>query len=238
VSEDVAAARAALAEAYLRTADYDAVDALVTRARTTAESSGDRRAEADALSLQGMTLHFRAIDVPAEERAAIDIRPEEMLFERALAIRRELDDTEGIAESLFQLGLVHQVLRHDLETGSPYVRDALALVEAVPDADPLLRSEIHRHVGFDLLLREERPEEAILHLRASLELRETLAERGWVASALVALSLAERLAGRPDDAVDRGHQALELAREEGLRDRFVVAAEDALRAAGESGASR
>ena len=234
LSASVERARSALAQAYLRTGDYDAVDVLVEQALGAARSAGDRKSEAAALALQGMTLHFRAIDFPPEERAKIDPGPEEELFERALAIRRELDDVEGSAESLFQLGLVHQVLRGDLEAGSPYVREALALVEAVPDADALLRSEIHRHVGFDLLLREERHEEAIHHLRASLELRETLPERGWVASGLVALALAERLASRPDDAVGHCRHALEVAHEEGLRDRFVVAAEDSLHAAEES----
>ncbi len=178
-----------------------------------------------------MTLHFRAIDLPPEERAGIDPEPEQELFERALDLRRKLDDVEGTAESLFQLGLVHQVLRRDLDAGAPYIREALALVEAVPEADPLLRSEIHRHMGFDLLLREERPEEALVHLRASLEIRETLDERGWRASAHVALALACRLAGRRDDAIDHGRQALEIARAEGLRERSVTAAEDALRAA-------
>ena len=187
VSAHVERARAALAEAYLRTGDYDAVDALVEQALAAAESAGDRKSGAAAIALQGMTLHFRAIDVPAEERAQIDPGPEEELFEQALSVRREIDDVEGIAESLFQLGLVHQVLRGDMDAGSPYFREALGLVEALPDADVLLRSEIHRHVGFDLLLREERHEEAIGHLRASLELRNRLAERGWAASALVAL---------------------------------------------------
>ena len=125
-----------------------------------------------------MTLHFRAIELPPEERSAIDPSDEQELFEHALATRREIEDVEGIAESLFQLGLVQQVLHRDLEAGSPYVREALELIEELPDADPLLRSEIHRHVGFDLLLREERHEPAIAHLEASLELRRGLAERG------------------------------------------------------------
>jgi tetratricopeptide (TPR) repeat protein len=221
--------RAALAEAYLRTGDYDVVDALVEEAQVAAESAGDRKVGAAAVALQGMTLHFRAIDLPAEERSAIDPGPEEALFEQALAERREIDDVEGIAESLFQLGLVHQVLRRDLETGSPYVREALALIEAVPDADPLLRSEIHRHVGFDLLLREERHEVAIAHLLTSLELRRQLPEGGWVVSALIALALAQRLAGRPEEAVASSREALALARDQRLRQRFVAGAEDSLR---------
>ena len=221
--------RAALAEAYLRTGDYDAVDLVVEQALASAESAGDRMAEAAAVALQGMTLHFRAIDLPPEERSAVDPGPEEALFEHALAQRRELDDVEGIAESLYQLGLVHQVLRRDLETGSPYVREALVLIEAVPDAEPLLRSEIHRHVGFDLLLREERHDAAIFHLRTSLELRRQLPERGWIVSALIALALAQRLAGRPEEAVASSREALALASDQRLRERFVAGAENSLR---------
>ena len=229
----MAAARAALARAYLRTGDYEAVDTIVAQALAAARSVGDRGAEAAAVALQGMTLHFRAIELPPEERSAIDPSDEQELFEQALATRREIEDVEGVAESLFQLGLVHQVLRRDLEAGSPFFREALELVEELPDADALLRSEIHRHVGFDLLVREERYEPAIEHLERSLELRRGLAERGWLASALVALSLAHRFAGQADSAVVCARQSLEVATGEELRARFVTAAEDALAAAEE-----
>jgi len=189
------------------------------------------------VALQGMTLHFRAIELPPDERSAVDPSDEQELFECALATRRQIEDVEGIAESLFQLGLVHQVLRRDLEAGSPFVREALGLVEGLPDADSLLRSEIHRHVGFDLLLREERHGPAIEHFEASLELRRGLAERGWIAGALTALSLAHRLASRSDEAIAFAQQSLELAQDEGLRARFVVAAEESLRAAEKLGAA-
>jgi tetratricopeptide (TPR) repeat protein len=180
------------------------------------------------MSVRGMTLHFRAIDLPATERASIDPGPEETLFEQALALRRELGDVEGIAEALFQLGLVQQVLRRDLDAGAPFVHEALDVLATVPDADVLLRSEIHRHVGFDALLRRERRDEAREHLQASLALRESLEERGWQASGHVALSLCERLAGRRAQAVEHARRSAAIAREEGLRERFVVAAQDAL----------
>ncbi len=212
----------------MRTGDYDLVDRIVERAFEAARTSGDRRLEANALSVRGMTLHFRAIDLPPTERASIDPGSEETLFEQALALRRELGDTEGIAESLFQLGLVHQVLRRDLDAGAPFVHEALEVVATVPAADVLLRSEIQRHAGFDALLRTERRDEARDHLQASLALRESLEERGWQASGHVALSLCERLAGRRTPAVEHARRSLAIAREEGLRERFVAAAQDAL----------
>ena len=221
----------ALGQAYLRTGDYEAVAVLLERALSAAREVGDVRAEAGALAQLGMLLHYRAIELSVEERATVDPAPERELFERALAIRREVDDPEGIAESLFQLGLVHQVLERDMGSGAPLFRDALSLVETVPHADPLLRSEIHRHVGFDLLLREKRYDEALHHLQASLELRTHVAERGWQVSGLVALSLGLRVSGARADAIEHARRALELAREEGLRERHFAASEDALRAA-------
>jgi tetratricopeptide (TPR) repeat protein len=177
-----------------------------------------------------MLLHYRAIELTPEERAAVDPGPEQELFEQALAARRELGDVEGTAESLFQLGLVHQVLRRDGETAAPLFREALSLIETVHDADPLLRSEIHRHVGFDLLVREERHDEAIEQLRISLEVRRGLPERGWTVSGLTALAMAERLAGRLDDAAAHAREALEFARAEGLKRRVTTAVEAELAA--------
>jgi tetratricopeptide (TPR) repeat protein len=177
-----------------------------------------------------MTLHFRAIELPPDERAAIDPGPEQRLFEQALALRREIDAEEGIAESLWQLGLVHQVLRRDNEAGAPLFRDALELAERLPDCDSWLRSEIHRHVGFDHMLRDEH-DQALHHLRTSLELREGLTEQGWIVGGLTALSLASLRAGRPQDAADHARRAVELAESEGLRERHVTAAADAVAAA-------
>ena len=123
---------------------------------------------------------------------------------------------------------MQQVLRRDLDAGAPLVHEALEVVSTVPAADVLLRSEIHRHVGFDALLRREQRDEAREHLRASLALRESLEERGWLASGHVALSLCERLAGRRAQAVEHASTSLAIAREERLRERFLVAAQDAV----------
>jgi hypothetical protein len=51
-------------------------------------------------------LHYRAIELPPNERTEIDHGPEQELFEQAIALRDEIGDAEGRAESLFQLALV------------------------------------------------------------------------------------------------------------------------------------
>lgn len=230
----VAAARDELARAYFRTGDYDEVDRLLAAVLADARAAHDRHAEAGAIALQGMVLHYRAIELSPEERGRTDWRPEQQLFEQALALRRELGDVEGVAESTFQLGLVHQVLRRDLDAGAQCFRAALELLDGSPDADTYLRSEVHRHVGFDALVREERHDEAVMHLRTSLELRDRLPERGHAVSGLVALALAERRAGRRDDALAHAREALEVARAENLRERHLRAAEHELRMAQEA----
>ena len=183
-----------------------------------------------------MTLHFRAIELPPEERSAIDPSDEQELFERALAPRREIDDVEGIAESLFQLGLVHQVLRRDLEAGcSVMSARRWALVEELPDADLLLRSEIHRHVGFDLApARGAGDAPAIEQLRgvARASQRRSPSAAGW-RQRFRRPRLAHRLAGQAEPAVVFARKSLEVAHDEGLRARFVTAAEDSLAAAEE-----
>ncbi len=68
--------------------------------------------------------HFRALDRDREE-AHPDA--EEALFQRSLAIRRELGDQAGTAASLFGLALVHQVLRQDSAAAIPYLREAMKL---------------------------------------------------------------------------------------------------------------
>jgi hypothetical protein len=122
----LAAAREARAEAYFRTADYDRVASILDQALGAARAAGDRRSEAATLAEQGMLLHYRAIELSAEERGAIDPGPEQALFEQALAARQDLGYGEELAESLFQIGLVHQVLRREGDAAAPYFREALA----------------------------------------------------------------------------------------------------------------
>src|SRR5690349_18041463 len=90
--------------------DYADAQAQLEAARDQAASDGDQRTEAGALAKLAMVLHYQALD---NDRDASNADAEEALFRQALAIQREIDDPAGIAESLFGIGLVHQVLRKD-----------------------------------------------------------------------------------------------------------------------------
>lgn len=223
----LAAGTEALYEAAFRTGDYNGVEALLESARARAEAAGDRAVEAGALDRLGWLLHFRALD---RDRSSADADAEEALFQRSLAIWRDIEDRAGTAGSLFGLGLVRQVLRGDGPAAFPYFREALELAEA--HADALLRSECHRHMGFHHLAGEEqRPEEAARHLRRSLELRHEWGDPRWVPSGTLALGLAELAAGRRTEGTELIRQAAREARDAGLTVQRIQAAEDWVRRA-------
>ena len=227
--ELVTRARASLSEAALRTGDFASVEALLSEALQLADADGDLRSQANALDQLGLLLHFRTLELPREQWRTIDSGPELELFERALAVRRQIGDATGVPESLFHVGLVHQVLRGDWDVSIPLFREGLSLAE--PGGDVHLRGELHRHVGFHIMLKDRRPDEALPYFQMSLDLWRTLDRSGWVIASLIALARCESLAGRHGQAIVHSSEALELARQQGLRQRYVTSAEETHRMA-------
>lgn len=74
--------------------------------------------------------------------------PEQELayFEHGLALRRTADDQRGIAESLFHVGLVYGVIRHDHVRALPYFEESYRLAQAIGDS--VMASYSVRHIGF------------------------------------------------------------------------------------------
>jgi len=220
-------ARTALPEAAYRTGDFDAVEALLTEALRLAQAEGDRVGQADALDLLGVQLHSRTIELPRAEWPSIDHGLERDQFERALAIRRELGDRAGVAESLLHLGWVHQMLLGDGVTAMPLFREALDLAE--PNGDPHVRSELHRHIGFHIAIDEGRPEAALPHFQTSLDLWRSGGEPARVIHGLVALARCESGAGRHQAALAHSQEALDLVGAGSYRPRVVNGAVEARR---------
>src|SRR5215831_12534215 len=226
-SELLARARAALSDAAYRTGDFDVVEAILRDAMRQADAEGDRASEASALDQLGQLQHFRVIDRPRDEWVGIDHTPERERFERALAIRRELRDRAGVAESLLHLGWVHQVLFGDGAAALPLFREAIELAE--PDGDPDVRSEAHRHIGFHIALAEGMPEAALPHFRTSLDLWRSGAEPARVIHGLVALARCESMAGEHAAALEHSQEALDLVGAGSYRPRVVNGAVQARR---------
>ncbi len=211
-------------EAAFRTGDYAEAEAAFTGLLEQARASGDRALEAAALDRLGMLAHFRALTpsgltritpVPAGSDRGQTVpeqaRSEQALFEQALEIRRELDDKAGMAESLFGLGLVHQVLYEDWDTAIQCYRESLALAEQ--HGDLLLRSEVHRHIGFYHTAGDLQSDLALHHLRISHELRAELGDARWMPGGTMALGLAELTDGLREQGLAHVREALQQARD-------------------------
>jgi tetratricopeptide (TPR) repeat protein len=225
-AELLAAGTEATIDAAFRTGEYGGPEALLQEALRLARADGDRAAEAGTLDRLGWLLHFQALDRDLE---GAEPEAEEALFQEALAIRRELGDLAGTAASLFGAGLVHQVLRRDWTAAMPYYREALQLADQ--HADALVRSECHRHVGFYYAVEDVQPEEAVRHLRTSLDLRERWGDPRWVPSGTFALGMAEVGAGRRSDGIALIRRSIQQARDAGLSERRIRSFEDWLRRA-------
>ena len=61
----------------------------------------------------------RAEELVTRASAALPEAAQRTGDERAVAIRRQIGDATGVPESLFHLGLVHQVLRGDWDVSIP-----------------------------------------------------------------------------------------------------------------------
>ncbi|MBB5789116.1 tetratricopeptide repeat protein [Jiangella mangrovi] len=216
-------------EAAFVTGDFDAADRALADRLAVARGAGERGAEAALLHWQAMALHYRAIDAGLSSLAPETIEAEEALFTEALGLRRSIDDRAGVAESLFGLGLVHQVLRGDWDAAEPYFFEALT--EADEHADLLTRSETHRHVGFFHLVVTDRHDVAVGHLRHSLALRQELGDPRLLATASLALGQALLVAGERSEGVAVLRESVEQAGSGRLRPLWATMTADWLRRA-------
>ena len=172
---------------------------------------------AAALDLRGRALHARFL----ADRSAGEPEGELELFERALELRRA-DDTRGRAESLFHVGLVHQVVRGDGERSEPFFEDSYRL--AGEAGDPVLESYAVRHLGWT---RQERGdlEGARAAFEQSLRLRERAGFLPGVGAAALALAEFESEQGRPERARELLAQAREVFQQVGM-ERFLGFADE------------
>jgi len=216
----------AMIEAAFRTGDFAPAEELLTAARAQAVEIQDRAAEAAAIDRLGMLMHFRAL---GEDLAHADTAAEEALFQQALIIRREIGDLAGAADSLFGIGLVHQVFSDDWATAMPYYWEALALAEQ--HAGPLSRSEVHRHVGFFYLVSDVQPERALFHLRTSAELRDEHGDPRWIPGGLLALGEALIATGEREEGLRLLREAVEQGRKVGFPPQRMAWMDESLAAA-------
>lgn len=225
----LAAGRDALIEAAFFTGDFGGAYFLLEEARSVALTIGDMQTLAGALDQLGFLQHWKNIDLPTEDR---EVDAEIELFERALALRLDLDDDAGTAESLFHVGLAYQLFKREWETAQVYLERALLLAEK--SGDIILLSEIHRHIGAYYWAHKRDFDAALMYLRESLDLRETTGISYWIASGLITLGQCELAANQPDLAIEHLQRGIEIAESNNLREMWALMAKDALNRASQS----
>jgi tetratricopeptide (TPR) repeat protein len=158
-----------------------------------ADATDDPALEAFVLSRRALALHVEFLANPDAGEP-----PEEMpLFERALEIRQGINDRRGTAESLFQIGLVHQIARQDGEAALAHFRRSYELAREVRDG--ILMSYAIRHVGF-IEQAADNLDAAETALAESLQLREAAGWKPGVAAAQLALAGVLAAKGQTVDA--------------------------------------
>jgi tetratricopeptide (TPR) repeat protein len=221
----------AFADAAFCTGNFSHARSLMERALEQARREHDGRSEAKAVEGLGLLLHYDNITrlMSGADVSAIEVDAEEEIFQRALAIRRDMSDEPGAALPLFGLGLVEQLFRHDWHGAMGYFRHALELVETSGNAiDLYTQSEVHRHVGFYFLVEEERFDQAVRHLQRSLDLRQELGDPRRIPSGLQALGEAELAAGNTAGGIKLLERAVMDSRAAGLLPQRIKMTEQSL----------
>ena len=224
----LALGRARLDEAALHTGDFGAAEAPLADARRLAEAVDDRRCLAAALDQLGTVRHWRNLepwDGDGFPKAAPEDVAEELgLVEQALAIRRTLGHEVEIGESVFRVGLVHQLFNGDWDQAERCFAEARRLAEAAGHC--WLLFETRRHLGAVAWHRGDF-DQAIEHLGASLEHSLRIGWHGG-ATALIALGRCELTAGRRRDGIEHLRRGIELAESHRMRSHIVDPARRAL----------
>ncbi|MFD1547163.1 tetratricopeptide repeat protein [Nonomuraea guangzhouensis] len=175
----------------------------------TALETADREldaAEADLALARGRIVHGRFLDQRREDPGEL------ALFERAARLYRALGDVRGEGESLFWIGIFHQVVRQDNGTAVPVLERSHEL--AAQTGDKLTMSYALRHLGFAEHVAG-RLGPARERLEESARLRRELGFLPGVAANLIGLAYITDAEGRRDEALRVLDEAAELAEASG-----------------------
>lgn len=174
--------------------------AALQQALALAESANNPPLLGDVHNAIGLSIHT---DYLAGDRSQ---EPEDEMghFEQGLELRRQGGTAAQLAESLFHVGLVHDVIRHEPEQAAVYHQQAYDL--AMEANDKVTASYAIRHLGFTRWDADDRKGAAVA-LRESWQLRE---EAGFVpgaAFALITLAQLDEMQGDKTAALPKFQQA-------------------------------
>jgi tetratricopeptide (TPR) repeat protein len=192
---------------------YAEADSAAARGLHFAERSGQPRLIADAEDHLGRVLYSRRINLDQG-----DYERPLAHFRRSLTLRKAAGDTQGVVESMFRVGLIHE-RKDESEQAIAMYEEAMRLAG---EAYPLERSNLARHLAYQRQAQGDL-DRALELFTQSLALRE---QAGFVLtrpSALVSIGDLHRRRGEYDMALQYGRRGLEEA-ERLNASRFVVGA--------------
>ena len=173
------------------------------QALTLAESTKDESLIGDIYDAIGFSIHVAYLGGDRSQEPKNELE----FFERGLELRKKAGTTGQIAESLFHIGLVFDVIRKDYDQALPYHEEAYKLACEVEDK--VIASYAIRHIGFVRLAAEE-VTAAHQALAESLALREAVGFIPGVAFALAALAHVDVLEGNKTKARERLESARKI----------------------------
>ncbi len=187
------------------------------RARHLADSTGEPRGLADALTGTGWVHYWRAF-----EDTTVSWDLPRRYFQSADSIHRVLGDSVGIAQGHFRLGLI---LERKGQTDSMLARYRTGEALARRRGYALELSYLVRHLGGYFEEVTKQYDSALVYQRQSLALREKAGFRPGEVFALIAIGDVQRVAGRTEDARASYREALRRAEKIGVRRPLEVARE-------------
>ncbi|MFC2079586.1 tetratricopeptide repeat protein [Candidatus Bipolaricaulota bacterium] len=209
-------------QAVFANAGHGAALDLLQEAEEAATALGEQKLLGDARCLIGFGTKFREMTANRTYEAAVPYA------KRSLALREEIGDKRGIAESLFLLGLCHEYgteATHDevhegIREAEVLYRRALGIAEQAGDKE--LLSSIARDLGW-LCRRKGENGEAFELLKRSLRLREEIGFKVALSPAYHTMAIMHLERNEPDEALAYGREALRMATENGFeRGRIVT----------------
>jgi tetratricopeptide (TPR) repeat protein len=203
-----------------RGTDVEPVFAVIQQVQQIADATQNRQRIADALSLLGQAHYFasvvanRAQGVPLTSTPGDGKYDQALLYQQqALALREALQDTRGMSESYFQIGVVYERWQQDARAQGYYAQ-ARQIADAYDYA--FEKTEPARHGAFQAL-REGDLDQALTRARQALALREAAGFRPYLPLDHLLLRDIYQAKGDTAQAQVHAQHAQTLAEELGLQ---------------------
>lgn len=170
-------------------------DAL-NRALELAKSSNNASLLGSVYDAMGFSLHITYVDSDRTKEPENELA----FFQRGLELRKKGGTTAQVAESLFHVGIVYDVIRKDYEQALQYHQAAYDL--ACEADDKVTASYAIRHIGFAHAAAKDW-EAAKRALTESLQLREAAGFTPGIAFAVAALAHLDMIQGDKKSALSQ-----------------------------------